>query len=115
MKNPVGGPPAQQINIELPPEQAEGIYSNLAIITHSASEFVLDFTRIMPGVPKARVYARIIMTPQHAKSLLKALEENIKRYENQFGEIKIYDSGTSPRSFGFQPPEPSVQKPPAGK
>ncbi|RMG68803.1 MAG: DUF3467 domain-containing protein [Calditrichaeota bacterium] len=115
MNNPVGGAPAQQINIELPPEQAEGIYSNLAIITHSASEFVLDFTRVMPGVPKARVYARIIMTPQHAKSLLKALEENIKRYENQFGEIKIHDKGATPRSFGFLPPQPPAPESPQSK
>ncbi len=99
----------------MPPEQAEGIYSNLAIITHSASEFVLDFTRVMPGVPKARVYARIIMTPQHAKSLLKALEENIKRYENQFGEIKIHDKGATPRSFGFQPPQPPAPESPQSK
>ncbi len=97
-------PQSQQINIELPPEQAEGIYSNLAVITHSPAEFVIDFTRVMPGVPKARVYARIIMTPQHAKGLLKALQDNIARYEAQYGEIKFHGNVGGERSFGFQPP-----------
>lgn len=92
----------QQINIELTPEQAEGIYSNLALITHSPAEFVLDFTRILPGIPKSKVYARIIMTPQHAKSLLNALEENVKRFEEQFGEIKIHGMPQGNKTFGFQ-------------
>lgn len=96
--------PQQQINIELSPEQAEGIYSNLALITHSPAEFVFDFTRLLPGVPKTKVYARIIMTPQHAKSLLKALEENVKKYESQFGEIKLHGLQTGNRQFGFQAP-----------
>jgi len=92
----------QQINVELGEKEAEGIYSNLAIITHSPAEFVIDFTRMLPGIPKTKVYARIIMTPQHAKSLLRALDENIKKYEAQFGEIKILgDSKTKP--IGFQP------------
>ncbi|RMF62014.1 MAG: DUF3467 domain-containing protein [Calditrichaeota bacterium] len=95
----------QQINIELPPEQAEGTYSNLAIITHSPAEFVIDFTRIVPGIPKAKVYSRIIMTPQHAKSFLKALEENIQKYEAQHGEIKLTQGSNQGRSFGFQPPQ----------
>jgi hypothetical protein len=77
------------INIELGEKEAEGIYSNLAIISHSQAEFVVDFTRILPGVPKARVHARIVMTPQHAKLLLHALHENITRYEAQYGEINI--------------------------
>ncbi|MCI0514497.1 DUF3467 domain-containing protein, partial [candidate division KSB1 bacterium] len=80
-----------QLNIELGEKESEGIYSNLAIITHSSAEFVIDFTRMVPNVPKAKVYARIIMTPQHAKSFLKALEENITKYETQFGEIKLYN------------------------
>jgi hypothetical protein len=97
--------PSQQINIELPPEQAEGIYSNLALITHSPAEFVIDFTRLLPGVPKTKVYARIIMTPQHAKSLLKALEDNIKKFESQFGEIKLNGLQTpDSKQYGFQPP-----------
>lgn len=96
-------PPTQQINIELNEKEAEGIYSNLALISHSPAEFVLDFTRMVPGVPKARVYARIIMTPQHAKSLLAALKENIAKYESQFGEIKIFtEPPKGQRSIGFQ-------------
>ncbi len=92
----------QQINIELGEKEAEGIYSNLAIITHSPAEFVIDFTRVLPGVPKAKVHARIIMTPQHAKLLLRALEDNIAKYELKFGEIKIH--GQDPSSgYGFQP------------
>lgn len=91
----------KQLNIELGPEEAEGIYSNLVLISHSPAEFVLDFTRILPGKPKAKVYSRVIMAPQHAKSLLKALQENIKKYEDQFGEIKIHGNEQG-KSFGFQ-------------
>jgi hypothetical protein len=91
----------QQINIELGEKEAEGIYSNLAIITHSPAEFVVDFTRVLPGVPKARVHARIIMTTQHAKLLLHALQDNIAKYESKFGEIKVH--GEMPGGFGFQP------------
>jgi hypothetical protein len=96
-------PMHQQINIELPPEQAEGTYANMAIITHSPAEFVIDFTRILPGVPKAKVHSRVIMTPQHAKSLLMALEENIKKYENQHGEIKVQTGQQPGKMYGFQP------------
>lgn len=77
-----------QLNIELTEDIAEGIYSNLAIISHSHSEFVVDFIRLMPNVPKAKVKSRIILTPQHAKRLLKALSENILKYENQYGIIQ---------------------------
>lgn len=77
-----------QLNIELSEEIAEGIYSNLAIISHSHSEFVLDFIRLMPNVPKAKVKSRIVLTPQHAKRLLKALSDNVSKYENQFGVIQ---------------------------
>lgn len=76
-----------QLNIELSEEMSEGVYSNLAIISHSPSEFVVDFIRIVPNVPKAKVKSRIILTPQHAKRLLKALAENVKKYESQFGII----------------------------
>lgn len=92
-------PKGQQINIELGEKEAEGIYSNLAIITHSPAEFVIDFTRVVPGVPKARVLSRIITTPQHAKMLLRALKDNIDKFESRFGEIKI-DSQPTPQ-FGF--------------
>ncbi len=70
----------QQLNIELSEEVAQGIYSNLAVITHSASEFIIDFIRIMPGIPKANVKSRVILTPEHAKRLLLALQDNIKKY-----------------------------------
>ncbi len=83
-----------QVNIELSEEIAEGIYSNLAIISHSNSEFVIDFIRLLPNVPKAKVKSRIILTPEHAKRLLKALSDNINKYEKQFG--KITDSGYNP-------------------
>jgi len=79
----------QHINIELGEKEAEGIYSNLAIIRHSPAEFVIDFTRILPDVPRARVHARIIMTPQHAKMLLLALKENVVRFEAEQGEIQM--------------------------
>lgn len=78
----------QQLNIELNDEVAQGVYSNLAVITHSPAEFVADFIRVMPGVPKARVQSRIILTPQHAKRLMHALADNISKYETQFGPIQ---------------------------
>src|ERR1700722_8878036 len=93
--------PAQvNINIELPEEVAEGIYSNLAIITHSPSEFVIDFIKIMPGVPKARVKSRILLTPQHAKRLMMALSENVMKYEQLHGKIKEADINVLPLNFG---------------
>jgi len=85
-----------QINIELSAEVAEGIYSNLAIISHSSSEFVFDFVRIMPGTPKANVKSRIILTPEHAKRLLYALQENVAKYEAAFGKIKTADGAFNP-------------------
>lgn len=92
-----------QINIELPEDVAQGVYSNLAIITHSSSEFVVDFVRIMPGVPKAKVKSRVVLTPEHAKRLLHALQDNIKKYEMQYGPIKNTEkAGGSviPMNFG---------------
>lgn len=89
-----------QINLELNEEIAEGIYSNLAIINHSASEFVIDYIKLMPGVPKARVKSRIILTPQHAKRLLRALGDNIARYEQQHGEIHDIEQPQIPLNFG---------------
>ncbi len=89
-----------QINIELDETIAQGIYSNLAIINHSASEFVLDFVCIMPGVPKAKVKSRIVLTPQHAKRLVKALAENVHRFEVSHGEIKDTEQPPSPMNFG---------------
>ena len=89
-----------QINIELDEKVAEGIYSNLAIINHSNTEFVLDFISLMPGVPKAKVKSRIILTPQHAKRLLKALNENIHRFESINGQIKEEEHPPIPLNFG---------------
>ncbi len=88
------------INIELSPEMAEGTYSNLAIINHSNSEFVVDFVNIMPGLPKAKVKSRIILTPQHAKRLAQALIDNINRFEAQVGEIKEFEQQDFPINFG---------------
>ena len=89
-----------QINIELDDKVAEGTYANLAIINHSVSEFIVDFISVMPGQPKAKVKSRIILTPQHAKRLVKALAENVKRFEKSHGEIKDYEQPPIPMNFG---------------
>jgi hypothetical protein len=96
-KKPIG-----QINIDLKEDIAQGIYSNLAIITHSSAEFVLDFVRVMPGVPKAEVKSRIILTPEHAKRFMSALKDNIAKYESMHGQIKKTDDGgpIMPMNFG---------------
>jgi hypothetical protein len=96
-----------QLQIELTEEVAQGIYSNLAIITHSSSEFVVDFVRVMPGIPKANVKSRVILTPEHAKRLLLALQENIQKYEAVNGTIKNvrgHDPFITPMSFGGPAP-----------
>lgn len=90
----------QQINIELDEATAQGEYSNLAIINHSPSEFVVDFVAIMPGTPKAKVKSRIILTPEHAKRFHSALADNIRRYEDSHGEIDSKDPPTIPLNFG---------------
>ncbi len=90
----------QQINIELSDETAEGVYSNLVMISHSPEEFILDFIRVMPGVPKARVKSRIIVTPQHSKRLLRALADNIEKYESAHGEIEERTPPDQPIRFG---------------
>ncbi len=90
-----------QINIELSEDVAEGIYANLAMIAHSNSEFVIDFIRLMPGVPKAKVKSRVVITPEHAKRLLKALKDNIEKYEETFGAIKQSEEAPKfPINFG---------------
>ena len=89
-----------QLNIELDEAIAEGTYANLAIINHSVSEFVVDFVNVMPGTPKAKVKSRIILTPQHAKRLTKALAENVSRFEKAHGEIKDYEQPPIPLNFG---------------
>jgi hypothetical protein len=94
-----------QINIEIGDKESEGIYSNLALIVHSPQEIIIDFARVMPGIQKSKVYARIVMTPAHAKMLLKALEDNLKKFESQFGQIKF--QGVEEKNIGFQPPKTS--------
>ena len=93
-----------KLNIALSPEVAEGVYANLAIITHSSSEFILDFVRMMPGVQQHSVKSRIVLSPEHAKRLLFALQENVAKYETQFGKItlpgKPAPGSTIPMSFG---------------
>ncbi len=94
-----------QINIELKEDIAQGVYSNLAVITHSSSEFVIDFIRVMPGIPKADVKSRIILTPEHAKRLMLALQDNIAKYETVHGFIKkVEGSGVPPIPMNFGGP-----------
>jgi len=95
------------VNIEIGDKEWEGIYSNFVIITHSASEFVLDFARMLPGAQKAKVFSRIVMTPQHAKALMATLETNVKRFEADNGEIKLSPSDLTRGPIGFQPQTPS--------
>jgi len=90
------------VNIEIGDKEWEGVYSNFVIITHSSSEFVLDFARMLPGAPKAKVFSRILMTPQHAKALLGTLENNIKKYEADNGAIKLAPDDPTRGPIGFQ-------------
>jgi len=101
----MNNPKQQKLNIELTEEVADGIYANLAIINHSASEFIVDFIKIMPTgtAPKAKVKSRIILTPQHAKRLVRALNENVKRFESVHGTIKDYDKSATPPPINFGP------------
>jgi hypothetical protein len=89
-----------QLNIEISEEVAEGNYANLAIITHSHAEFVVDFVNVMPGTPKSKVKSRIILTPQHAKRLMKALIDNVEKFETTNGVIKDLDEVQIPLNFG---------------
>ena len=93
-----GGPP--QLNMEIGEREAEGIYSNFVVISHSLSEFVLDFARVLPGTPKSKVFARVVMTPPNVRALLNALETNVKKYEEQFGKIHTIDENQS-KGIGF--------------
>ena len=103
--------PQQQINIELGEKEAEGIYANLAMIIHSPTEIIIDFARVMPRMPKSKVLSRIIMTPMHAKLLLRSLSDNIKKFENQFGEIKVHGSvEQNSKTIGFQSAESDKKK-----
>ena len=88
------------INIELDESIAQGLYSNLVIVNHSPTEFVLDFINVMPGAPKAKVRSRIILTPEHTKKFINALDENLDKYEKSFGKIKNFQKEAIPISFG---------------
>jgi hypothetical protein len=88
MVAPVQPEPDNAINIELGEKEAEGLYSNLVLVSHSPHEFVLDFARMLPGVPKAKVGARIIVTPSHLVSLIQTLQENLSRFERSYGPIQ---------------------------
>ena len=88
------------INIELDESIAQGVYSNLVIVNHSPTEFVLDFINVMPGAPKAKVRSRIILTPEHTKKFINALGENLNKYEKSFGKIKNFQKEVIPISFG---------------
>ena len=92
----------KQINIELRDQEAEGIYANFVVISHSPAEFVIDFIRVLPGTKKSRVHARIVIAPQNAKALRKALGENIEKYEARHGEIKSTGDGEPGKKIGFQ-------------
>lgn len=94
--------PPKQIQVSLDEKVGQGVYANLALISHSGAEFVIDFTRMLPGMPKAVVQTRVILTPQHAKGLLMALEDNIKKFESRFGEIKSGADKHEGKNFGFQ-------------
>ena len=96
------GPDQRTVNIEIGDKEWEGIYSNFVIITHSNSEFVLDFARMLPGAPKAKVFSRILMTPQHAKALMGTLDNNIKKFESEHGPIKLLPNDPSRGPIGFQ-------------
>ncbi len=96
-------PQERTINLELREQEAEGVYANLAVITHSSSEFILDFARIMPGVNKARIQARIVMTPENFKNLQRAIADNIAKFEIQHGQIT--SGGKSPQISVDAPPQ----------
>lgn len=104
-------PEQRTVNIEIGDKEWEGIYSNFVIITHSNSEFVLDFARMLPGAQKAKVFSRILMTPQHAKALMGTLENNIKKFESEHGPIKLTPQDPSKSVIGFQSnTDPPVEK-----
>ena len=94
----------QKINIELDEKVSSGEYSNFVVVTHSPAEFVMDFTRILPGVPKAKVHSRIIMAPPHVKSFMMALKDNVNKFEKKYGEIKVHQQEGIPK-FGIKPPK----------
>jgi len=103
--------PKQQLPIELPDEVAEGLYSNLMFITHSPSEFVLDFARVLPGNRKGKVYSRVVMTPQHAKALSELLQRNVALFEETHGTIRVSGKTAEDARIGFTPAMTHIQAP----
>lgn len=101
------------IPVQIGEREAQGVYANLALITHSSSEFVLDFAKMLPGLQRAIVQARVVMTPQHAKMFARALQENLSKFEEKYGTIRIPDQGELHREIGFKPPEvvPETKEP----
>jgi len=97
--------PTNQLNIKIDEKVGEGVYANFFVITNSPSEFILDFGRIVPGIPDARIYTRVMTTPQHAKQMLQLLEKNIQTFEQQFGEIKVIGQPDN-KSVGFKTSHP---------
>lgn len=91
----------QPVQVEIGEKESEGVYSNFVLIAHSASEFIIDFARILPGLPKAKVFSRIVMTPQHAQLLHNALAENIKKFEERFGKIRVQAKESMAKNLGF--------------
>lgn len=108
MENNQNNKQGKEFSLNLSEEVANGSYANLAIITHSTSEFIIDFAKILPGVPKPSVTNRIIMTPEHAKRLTRALLDNIEKFENQFGEIKLPEQKIVLPPIGFGPNTPNA-------
>ncbi|MEO0082334.1 MAG: DUF3467 domain-containing protein [candidate division WOR-3 bacterium] len=94
-------PQGQQVQVEIGERESEGVYSNFVLIAHSPSEFIIDFARILPGLPKAKVFSRIVMTPQHVQLLHNALAENIRKYEERFGKIRVEGKEQTTKNLGF--------------
>ncbi len=94
-------PQGQPVQVEIGERESEGVYSNFVLIAHSPSEFIIDFARILPGLPKAKVFSRIVMTPQHVQLLHNALTENIKKYEGRFGKINVQTKDQATKNLGF--------------
>jgi hypothetical protein len=99
--------PQQTVNVEIGDKEWEGIYSNFVIITHSNAEFILDFARMLPGAKRAKIFSRILMTPQSAKALLGTLENNIGKFEKEHGKIVLAPGDLNKSSIGFQSTPPA--------
>ncbi len=97
-----GNNPAKQVQVQLGEKEAEGIYANMVLISHSSSEFIFDFARLLPGSPKAKVYSRVVMHPQNAKSLFNVLQRNLNAFEEKHGTIELPGSNDSSREIGFK-------------